>query len=210
MSSDETPVQPPSVRDSYPDAYPEMWDDTNTWNKLGSKRGVETIFRTSYNTHVELTAIADRKANIMISVNGIIISVLLATVIPRVQGQFWLTAAVAVLLLTCIIALTFALLSALPRVSDLSITPREVRRNKGSTLFFGRFITMTRDEYEDAMVDLLHNRQLLYRNMVRDLHGMGLVLEKKYRMLRVAYIAFLVGMMVSIGLALPSLFLSTP
>ncbi len=46
--------------------------------KLGSvKRGVSDMFRTSYRTHIELSAIADNKSNIMISINGIIILSLL-------------------------------------------------------------------------------------------------------------------------------------
>ena len=42
--------------------------------KLG--RGVETMYRTAYRTHVNLSSIADNKANIMLSINAIIISVI--------------------------------------------------------------------------------------------------------------------------------------
>ena len=54
---------------------------------LGSSRGVETMFRTSYRTHVDLSHLADNKANIMISINGIIISILLASISPKIDAN---------------------------------------------------------------------------------------------------------------------------
>src|SRR5690606_36360620 len=44
-------------------------------NKKKSERGVETMFRVTSTNHLELSALADNKANIMISVNSIIISI---------------------------------------------------------------------------------------------------------------------------------------
>lgn len=196
------PVTPPSLKEK----NPALWSEENTWGKLGSKRGVETIFRTSYTSHVELTSVADRKANILISVNGIIASVLLATVVPRIVGDTWLLLGTGTMLLTCIITLSVSMLAALPRVSRRNISVREVRRSTAQPLFFGHFVNMSRAEYEDAMLDVLHNRDLLYRNMIRDLHGMGAVLEKKYRLLRAAYLTFLTGMVLSVLFSVPALF----
>ena len=66
----------------------------------GSDRGVETMFRTSYRTHLALSSLADAKANIMISINGIIISILLATVYPSVTQSRWLIIPSTILLLS--------------------------------------------------------------------------------------------------------------
>lgn len=195
------PVMPPSLQEG----NSSLWSEDNTWSKLGSKRGVETIFRTSYQSHVELTSVADRKANILISVNGIIASVLLATVVPRIVGTTWLVIGTGTMLLTCIVTLSLAMLAALPRVSRRDISVRQVRRSTAQPLFFGHFVTMSRSDYEDAMLDVLHNRDLLYRNMIRDLHGMGAVLEKKYRLLRAAYLTFLTGMVLSVLFSIPSM-----
>ena len=50
---------------------------------LGTSRGIETMFRTSYRTHVDLSSLADNKANIMIGINGIIMSILIASISPK-------------------------------------------------------------------------------------------------------------------------------
>jgi hypothetical protein len=83
----------------------------------GSNRGVETMFRTSYRTHLDLSSLADNKANIMISINGIIISILLASIYPRITENRWLLLPTAVLLLGCLLSLVYAVLSARPRVT---------------------------------------------------------------------------------------------
>ena len=73
--------------------------------KKGSTRGVETMFRTNYRTHLDLSSLADNKANIMISINGIIISILLASIYPRILDNRLLLLPTAVLLLFCLLSL---------------------------------------------------------------------------------------------------------
>jgi len=53
---------------------------------LGSTRGVETLFRSAYRVQMELTSLADNKANMMISINGIIISIIIASVAPKLDA----------------------------------------------------------------------------------------------------------------------------
>lgn len=91
--------------------------------KLGSvKRGVSDMFRTSYCTHIELSAIADNKSNIMISINGIIISIIIASISPKIDSNPWLLIPTAALLLTCLGSMIYAVLSARPRVSKEPVT----------------------------------------------------------------------------------------
>ena len=102
------------------------------------------MFRTSYRTHIELSAIADNKSNIMISINGIIISIVIASISPKIDSNPWLLIPTAILLLTCLGSLVYAVLSARPRVSNATITLEDVRANRANILFFGNFHTLSK------------------------------------------------------------------
>lgn len=156
------------------------------------------MFRTSYRTHIELSAIADNKSNIMISINGIIISIIIASISPKIDSNPWLLIPTAVLLLTCLGSLIFAVLSAIPRVSKSLITLKDVREKKANILFFGNFYTMPKDDYVEGLEELMQDSRRLYDNMARDLHGLGNVLAKKYKLLRISYSVFMVGLVLSV------------
>lgn len=160
----------------------------------GSARGVETMFRTSYRTHIDMSALADSKANIMISINGIIVSILLASISPKIDANPWLLLPTTVLLVSCLGSLIFAVLAARPRVSHHRITLDDVRRNGANILFFGNFVSMPEDDYLQGMNELLHDSDKLYNNMMRDIYSLGSVLERKFRLLRTSYTVFMFGL----------------
>ena len=167
--------------------------------KLGSKkRGVSDMFRTSYRTHMELSGIADTKSNIMISINGLIISIVIASISPKMDSNPWLFIPTTILLVTCLLSIVYAILSARPRVSKEKVTLDDVRANQANILFFGNFHTMNRDEYVEGMEELMHDSERLYDNMARDLHGLGVVLAKKYALLRISYNIFMIGLVISV------------
>ena len=161
-----------------------------------SERGVETMFRTSYRMHVEMSGLADSKANIMISINGIIISVILAAISPKIASNPWLLLPTTVLLLGCLASLTFAIVAARPRV-----TRRKGSENSGASLmFFGSFVSMSEAEYEREVDELTYDSERLFRSMARDLYGLGSVLERKFRLLRTAYTIFIAGLALGVTL----------
>jgi hypothetical protein len=156
-------------------------------------RGVETMFRTSYRMHVDLASLADSKANILISINGLIISVILAAMAPRIRTELWLFAPTAVVLCTCLVAITCAILAARPRVTRPE--PGARRPALGENLmFFGGFLALSADEYETAVRETIRQPELLYTGMTRDIYALGLVLDRKFRLLRLAYTVFMVGL----------------
>ncbi|XWN36841.1 MAG: DUF5706 domain-containing protein [Balneola sp.] len=176
-----------------------MSSDSDSKKKLGSrKRGVSDMFRTSYRTHMELSAIADNKSNIMISINGIIISIIIASISPKIDSNPWLLLPTSILLITCLISLIYAVLSARPRVSKEKVTLEDVRENRANILFFGNFYTLPRADYVEGMEELMQDSERLYDNMARDLHGLGVVLAKKYKLLRIAYNLFMIGLVLSV------------
>ena len=165
--------------------------------KIGStNRGVSDMFRTSYRTHIELSAIADNKSNIMISINGIIISIVIASISPKIDSNPWLLIPTAILLLTCLGSLVYAVLSARPRVSNATITLEDVRANRANILFFGNFHTLSKEDYVTGMEELMQDIPTMI--IRRDIHGLGKVLTKKYQLLRISYNVFMIGLVLSV------------
>jgi hypothetical protein len=169
---------------------------------LGSTRGIETMFRTSYRTHMDLSALADHKANIMISINGIIMSIILASIAPKIDTNPWLLMPTSVLLVGCLVAIIYAVLAARPRVSSQLITLEDVRKRKANILFFGNFVKLTEEDYVIGMTDLLRDPEAVYHNMMKDLYNLGKVLETKFALLRVSYMAFIISLTLGIVLYL--------
>lgn len=173
--------------------------------KTGSPRGVETMFRTSYRTHLDLSNLADNKANIMISINGIIISILFASIYPRILENRFLLLPTGVLLVFCLLSLVYAVLAARPRVTRREATLDQIRDGTANILFFGTFTTLPEQDFVDGMEDLIREPERAYRNMIRDIYGLGSVLETKYRLLRTSYTLFMIGLVAGVLLFLAAL-----
>ena len=172
---------------------------------IGTSRGVETMFRTSYRVQQDLVSLADGKANMMITVNTLIIGVTVPVLAASTYeladgvGKDLLTLSIIVLLIGCVTALVFAVLAAVPRVSKDEITLEKIARNEGNILFFGHFVKLSEADYVQGMSDLMESQDLLYVNMMRDLYVLGTVLDKKFRLLRISYTVFMITLVVGIG-----------
>lgn len=174
---------------------------------LGTSRGIETMFRTSYRVHMDLSALADTKANIMITINGLILPILLGAISPKIDSNPWLLIPTTVLMVGCLISMVFAIRSATPRVSEDPVTLEQVRRNTANILFFGHFANMSRDDFEVGMTELMQDNDRLYRNMIRDLYGLGSVLTTKFKLLRTSYTVFMFSIVIGVLLFIGTYFL---
>jgi hypothetical protein len=157
--------------------------------KDGLSRGVETLYRNAYRTHLDLSSQADEKANLMLGLSGLVASLGIGFG-SLVAADTALRTACGILIVGALISLTFAMRAARPRVTRLQIGLEDVRANKTSLLFFGQFVTLSREDYIEGMRELMRRPELLYDNMSRDLYALGFVLERKYRLLRIAYDVF--------------------
>ena len=172
-----------------------------------TERGVQTLFRTTSNNHMELSSMADNKSHIMISVNSIIISVTLSVLVARISFYPQFIAPASILLLTCLVSLTFAILATRPSISSGKFTEDDIRSKKTNLLFFGNFHRMQLQDYQWGMNQMIKDREYLYNTMMMDIYYLGVVLAKKYRYLRIAYTIFMWGLIVSvIAFALAALY----
>ncbi len=166
--------------------------------KLGTSRGVETVFRTSYRVHMDLSSLADAKANIMITINGIIISIIIASISPKIDSNTFLLIPTSIMLLSCLISIVYAVLAARPRVSSKVVTLEDFRSQHSNILFFGNYVSMPEEDFIEGMTDLMEDQTTLYQSMIKDIYGLGKVLSKKFILLRKPYTAFMIGLTLGI------------
>ena len=164
----------------------------------GTNRGIETMFRSAYRVQMELTALADNKANMMISINGIIISIIIAAVAPKLDSNPWLLVPSTIFLIGTLISIVFAILAARPRVSTTPITLEDLEHSEGNILFFGNFANLDQSHFTEGMLDLMQDRMVLYETMIGNIYGLGVVLKKKFALLQVAYTAFMVALILGV------------
>lgn len=165
---------------------------------LGTSRGIETMFRTSYRVHMSLSSLADAKANIMISINGLIISIIIAAISPKIDTNPWLLVPTSIILIGSLISIIYAVRAARPRVSSQVVSLDDVRSNRANILFFGHFTNMTEDDFVIGMSNLLSDQTSLYQNMIRDIYGLGQVLTRKFSLLKISYSVFMFGLTIGI------------
>lgn len=165
-----------------------------------SDRSVDTLFRVTLNNHTRLSDIADSKANILLSVNAIIISVCLSVLVPKLDAprNGHLIIPTFFLLLSSVLTIIFAILSTKPNVTKTHFTKQDVADRKVNLLFFGNFQQMLFDDYKFSMQDLIKDRDYIYDSMIKDLYFLGKVLERKYKLLSITYTIFMAGIIISV------------
>jgi hypothetical protein len=145
------------------------------------------LVRTAQQIHVQLSAMADTKASILMGATFVIFTI----TIGQARGS---SAPLPLLILgaSAFFAAVFAVLAVLPA------TRQRKPSGEPNILFFGTFTQMAEEEFIDTITSRLHRDETIYRTMARDVYQNGRVLQrKKYRMLAYAYRTFLAGLVAS-------------
>lgn len=166
----------------------------------GYSRGVDSMFRMTARNQINLSSIADNKSNILISLNGIIISLGIAFLIRRFEETPEIILPTIVFLVFCLATIVLAILSTRPHISEGKFTREEIAQMKVNLLFFGSFYNMAVEDYEWAVKEMINNDKYLYTTMIKDQYYLGKVLARKYKLLRAAYSVFMFGLIISVSL----------
>lgn len=164
--------------------------------KLG--RGVETMYRSTYRTHINLSSIADNKANIMLSINAIIISIVISSLVPQFIDHPEFIIPTVILLIVCLVSVVYATLSTRPKVTEGKFTQDDIQNKTSNLLFFGNYYNMDLDVFHWGMMEMIKDSDFLYSSMTRDLYFLGKVLAKKYRYLSYCYNIFMYGLIIAV------------
>jgi predicted metal-dependent HD superfamily phosphohydrolase len=164
------------------------------------ERGIETMFRVTLKNHITLSDIADTKANILLSVNAIIISLVLSNLLSKLDNpsNSYLIIPTVIFVLFTITSMILSVFATRPNVTSGKFTKEDVANKKVNLLFFGNFHKMSLPDFEWAMGEMMQDRDYLYSSMKKDLYFLGLVLNRKYKILRLTYTVFIVGIVISV------------
>ncbi len=161
-------------------------------------KGIQTMLRLTSENHMKLSDMADGKANILISVNAIIISVILSVLLRRLQVDTYLTIPTYYFLISSVITIVVAILATRPKVSMGTFSEQDMIDKKTNLFFFGNFYNCSQDDYEKAMSKMMVDPEYLYGSLVKDIYHLGVVLGRKYKLISWAYNIFMIGIVISV------------
>ncbi len=145
--------------------------------------------------HVQLSSMADVKANMLLTMSSVVITLSVPHIFkPDLKWPL------LVLVGFCLITVGLAAYAVMPKMpfSPKAATPPDVRSPKFNLLFFGDFTQLDYAQFEAAMEEMMNDTSRTYEARVRELYTLGTFLAtKKYRFLRLAYISFITGLFVS-------------
>ncbi|AYN67978.1 phosphohydrolase [Euzebyella marina] len=164
------------------------------------ERAIQSLYRTQLRNHLKLSDIADTKANILLSVNAIIISLLLANLIPKLGNptNSYLTYPTVIFVVFSIISMIMSVAATRPKIDNNSLVDQDINEKDINYLFFGNFHSLEPNEFKEKLRSIIVDKQSIYDSLSMDLYYLGKVLKKKYQLLRWTYTVFMFGIILSV------------
>ncbi len=164
------------------------------------ERGIETMFRVAMSNHMNLSKMADDKANFLLSINGIILSFAIANLLSKFDttNNAFLILPTGVLMIVCLLSLIFAILSTRPKVAEGKSSRADIEGKKANLLFFGNFHSMSFEDFKWGFNEMMADKEYLYGSLIKDLYFLGKVLGVKYKLIRTAYTIFMWGIILTV------------
>jgi len=160
------------------------------------ERGIETWYRLASKNLYTRLQIVDTKANILITSNAILISMVLGTLYTRLDDDPHLIYAVSGLVATNVLSISFAILATIPK--EWEKKKSVVNLDSIDLMTFEDFSGMTLSDYSDSVIRTMEDGQTLYSSIIKDIHRLGVKLSQKYKLIRTSYLVFLYGIILSI------------
>jgi len=148
--------------------------------------------------HVQLSSMADMKANMMLTVASLLIPLSIRFLNdPRLQP------AALTMIGFCVLTVLLAAYAAMPKKLGKKGLKETIdpENTSFSLLFFGSFTKIDYDDYERAMEKIMNDHEEAYKTQIKEIYFMGQYLaHQKYRFVRMAYVSFITGMVISSSL----------
>ena len=146
--------------------------------------------------HAQLSSMADVKANMMLTISSVVL-----TLSIRYLTEPLFRPAAIVLIIFCMITVVMAAYAAMPKTPILNgnSTKPDVKSSSFNLLFFGDFSRLSFEEFKEAMEEAMETPDKAYEIQVREVYTLGCFLaQKKYRFVRLAYLSFISGLVISL------------
>lgn len=156
---------------------------------------LDHLMRQTRGHHQELSSMADLKANMLLTVASVVIT-LAATRISAPELRW----AILILLPFCLVTIGLSAYATMPAAYTPGGGRNQPRPGDAgfNLLFFGHFSQMSYEDYCAAMEEMMNDPSSSYEAQLREVYTLGMFLaKKKYRALRMAYLAFITGLTAS-------------
>jgi hypothetical protein len=142
---------------------------------------------------ISFSQMADTKANILLSISSVLLSISLTQVTdPRFTG------AVLVLVGFLLVTIFLALMTVIPKLHGFRPKKHSVHDPTYSPLYFDDYADIPYDEYAQNMEEIMNDSNRTYETMVKEIYYSGVYLVKnKYKYIRSGYMFFFAGLIVS-------------
>src|SRR5690606_19074764 len=97
-----------------------------------------------------------------------------------------------------VVSMILSIIATRPNVTSGEFTKEDVENQDVNLTFFGNFHKMELKEFEWAISELLKDKNYVYTSLTKDLYFLGKVLDRKYRLLRITYTVFMIGIIISL------------
>ena len=165
---------------------------------INGNRSAQMMFKTALRNHIDLTSIADNKANIMLSINAIIITISMPLLAANITENPRLLFPTSILLLTCMVSIIFATLATRPIKTKGLTKLTSIDDGPTNLFFFGNFYRMNFTQYREGIKKVIADNDKLDNSIVTDLYYLGKALGQKFNQLRVCYTIFMVGITLTV------------
>jgi len=164
------------------------------------ERAIQTFYRVALRNHIKLSDIADTKANILLSVNAVVISLLISNMVTKLDNpnNSYLITPVFIFIIFSLVSMILSIIATKPNVTRGEFSREDVINKNVNLSFFGNFHKMKLGEFKWAITELVQDKDYLYDALTMDLYYLGKVLDRKYRLLRLTYTVFMIGIIASV------------
>jgi len=167
-------------------------------DSINSNKSAQMMFKTALRNHIDLTSIADNKANIMLTINAGIITVSLSLLAPVISANPKMVFPISILLTTCVATIIYATLTTRPIKTKGMTAVKSIEGGPTNLFFYGNFYKMGFKEYKAGIKLVLDDENKLDDSIISDLFYLGKALGNKFMQLRTCYLIFMVGMTLSV------------
>jgi len=161
-------------------------------------KGIETMFRITSANNQRLSDMADNKAHILITVNSIMLSLIVSLLLRRLEDHGNLIIPTFILLIVSLTCVVVSILSTRPSIPKGEFTQEDMDKKKVNLLFFGNFYKMSLPSYTEGMIKVMNDKDFLYGTLITDVYSQGVVLGRKYKLIRLAYNIFMWGLIAAV------------
>ena len=151
------------------------------------------MLRDTSGHYIRLIGDADRKARIMIVVNSILLTIT-ATVLTgslRHEAPIWISA--LILMLANLVTLFFSIISVKPEIQN-----HLGRETENNMLHYKKCSEFSLSDYKYELLQSLETNSQKLDALVKYMYFFGNLLNKKYKLLKIAYRAFYWGLTIAV------------